>query len=155
MGTAVRVPRGQFSGRQDEHRLPEITALIDPDQFRAMTSHRSGVVVIQGGAGTGKTTIALHRVAYLHYQDPSFCSTLAHPGILKNMWQMLPALGMEASGSERTGMGVPVREAPHSRSKETEAHVKHSGARRLKRHAMMVSLLEAIVREEQRLWTPR
>ena len=46
-------------------------------------------------------------------------------------------------------MGVPVREAPHSRSKETEAHVKHSlGARRLKRHAMMVSLLEAIVREE-------
>ena len=55
--------------RLDRH-LPEIAALIDPRQFEIMTSPHSGVVVIQGGAGSGKTTIGLHRLAYLNFAYP-------------------------------------------------------------------------------------
>ncbi len=50
--------------------LPEITALIDADQFALITRPESGFVVIQGTAGSGKTTVALHRVAWLYFRDP-------------------------------------------------------------------------------------
>ena len=49
--------------------LGEITALIDPTQFDLISKPTSGLVVIQGGAGSGKTTIGLHRLAYLVFQD--------------------------------------------------------------------------------------
>ena len=52
-----------------DHRLPEITALISPDQFRAITHPESSTVLLQGGAGSGKTTVGLHRIAYLTYRD--------------------------------------------------------------------------------------
>jgi len=55
--------------RVDKH-LPEIAALIDRKQFDLITHPESGLVVLQGGAGTGKTTVALHRVAFLTYQRP-------------------------------------------------------------------------------------
>ena len=53
-----------------DHRLPEITALISREQFHAITRPESGTVLLQGGAGSGKTTVGLHRIAYLAYQDP-------------------------------------------------------------------------------------
>lgn len=53
----------------EDHRLPEITALIDRDQFRSIASAESSIVLLQGGAGSGKTTVALHRIAYLNFQD--------------------------------------------------------------------------------------
>lgn len=55
--------------RADKH-LPEIAALIDTAQFRAMTADATGIVVLHGGAGSGKTTVALHRVAYLSFRSP-------------------------------------------------------------------------------------
>lgn len=60
---------GDEALREDKH-LREITALIDPKQFELITQPESGIVILQGGAGSGKTTVALHRAAYLHYNDP-------------------------------------------------------------------------------------
>jgi DNA helicase-2/ATP-dependent DNA helicase PcrA len=73
--TATRPARGRLgaapAGRQalDRH-LPEIAALIDPRQFDVITAREAGVVVIQGGAGSGKTTVGLHRLAWLAYNFP-------------------------------------------------------------------------------------
>jgi DNA helicase-2/ATP-dependent DNA helicase PcrA len=50
--------------------LPAIAALIDPRQFELITRPTSGLIVVQGSAGSGKTTIGLHRIAYLAFADP-------------------------------------------------------------------------------------
>ncbi len=54
--------------REDRH-LPEIAALLDPQQFEIISQPDAGLVVVQGGAGSGKTTIGVHRMAYLAYQS--------------------------------------------------------------------------------------
>lgn len=65
-------PEGAVSRKEEkaDHRLPEITSLISRDQFRAITNPESSTVILEGGAGSGKTTVGLHRIAYLTYQDP-------------------------------------------------------------------------------------
>ena len=56
--------------RVDRH-LPAIAALIDPRQFELVTRPSSGLIAVQGSAGSGKTTIGLHRIAYLAFADPA------------------------------------------------------------------------------------
>jgi len=95
-GVLGAATRGQ---RLDRH-LPEIAALIDPRQFELITSPQAGVAVIQGGAGSGKTTVGLHRMAYLAYAAPK---RFAPKGMLVVTYgaalaayisQVLPALGV-------------------------------------------------------------
>jgi len=61
---------GGGTRRVDRH-LPSIAALIDPRQFELVTRPSSGLIAVQGSAGSGKTTIGLHRIAYLAFADPS------------------------------------------------------------------------------------
>ncbi len=85
--------------RLDRH-LPEIAALIDPRQFEIMTAPHSGVVVIQGGAGSGKTTIGLHRLAYLSFAHPErfppkrMVVVTQGTALAGYIGQVLPALGV-------------------------------------------------------------
>lgn len=54
--------------------LPDIRALLTPKQYALITSSRGAPVVIQGRAGSGKTTVALYRVSWLTYaaeEDPN------------------------------------------------------------------------------------
>ncbi len=48
-------------------RLTDIVATIQSEQDRVIRSELPGVLVVQGGPGTGKTVVALHRAAYLLY----------------------------------------------------------------------------------------
>ncbi len=48
-------------------RLTDIVATIQGEQDEIIRSQLSGVLVVQGGPGTGKTVVALHRAAYLLY----------------------------------------------------------------------------------------
>jgi DNA helicase IV len=49
--------------------MRDIVATIQADQDRIIRSPATGTLVVTGGPGTGKTVVALHRVAYLLYQD--------------------------------------------------------------------------------------
>jgi DNA helicase-2/ATP-dependent DNA helicase PcrA len=57
-------------GRSPDRHLPAIAALIDPRQFELITQPSSGLIAVQGSAGSGKTTIGLHRIAYLAFAEP-------------------------------------------------------------------------------------
>jgi DNA helicase-2/ATP-dependent DNA helicase PcrA len=67
-------PRHESSAKikedKKDHCLPEITALISRDQFRAITLEPEKTFILQGSAGSGKTTIGLHRIAYMSYSYP-------------------------------------------------------------------------------------
>jgi DNA helicase-2/ATP-dependent DNA helicase PcrA len=86
-----------------DHRLPEITALISRDQFRAVTHPESSIVLLQGGAGSGKTTVGLHRIAYLAYQDPErfqphrILVVMFNRSLQQYISRVLPELGIGAS----------------------------------------------------------
>jgi DNA helicase-2/ATP-dependent DNA helicase PcrA len=88
----------------DDKYLKEITALIDPRQFELITRPDSGLVVIQGGAGSGKTTIGLHRLAYLAYQDARrfrpdrMVVIVFNDALARYVSQVLPALGVDGVG---------------------------------------------------------
>ncbi len=86
-------------GREDKH-LQEIAALIDPRQFGIITRPDSGLVVIQGGAGSGKTTVGLHRMAFLAYEQPQrfradrMIVVTFNEALARYVSRVLPALGV-------------------------------------------------------------
>ncbi len=86
--------------RVDRH-LPEISALLDPRQFELISRTDAGIVVIQGGAGSGKTTIGLHRLAFLNYQGPKkfagdrMMVVTTSKGLVSYTSEVLPALGVK------------------------------------------------------------
>jgi DNA helicase-2/ATP-dependent DNA helicase PcrA len=47
--------------------LPSLAALLTPEQYALITRSRDRPVIIQGRAGSGKTSVALHRIAWLTY----------------------------------------------------------------------------------------
>src|SRR5262249_40205403 len=74
---------------------------IQAEQDVVIRAPLPGVIAVQGGPGTGKTAIGLHRVAYLLYNHPE----LARAGVLvvgpsrtflRYIGQVLPSLGEEA-----------------------------------------------------------
>ena len=80
-------------------RLKEIVATIQHEQNQIIRSESFLPVVVQGVAGSGKTTIALHRMAYLIYnqQNPKAKYMVVAPNqlFLKYISDILPDLGVE------------------------------------------------------------
>ncbi len=91
--------------RSRDKYLQEITALIDPEQFEVITRPESGIVVIEGGAGSGKTTVALHRLAYLvalkpnHFVPSRMMTVVFNKAMANYISKVLPALGIEKAQS--------------------------------------------------------
>ncbi len=80
-------------------RMGDIVATIQAEQDRVIRSDLAGPLVVQGGPGTGKTAVALHRAAYLLYTHRE---RLARHGVLlvgpnplflRYIEQVLPSLG--------------------------------------------------------------
>ncbi|WP_344943243.1 HelD family protein [Sphaerisporangium flaviroseum] len=80
-------------------RMRDIVATIQAEQDRVIRSDLNGILVVQGGPGTGKTVVALHRAAYLLYTHRE---RLARRGVLivgpnltflRYIEQVLPSLG--------------------------------------------------------------
>lgn len=80
-------------------RMHDIVATIQAEQDRIIRSELTGTLVVQGGPGTGKTAVALHRAAYLLYAHRR---VLERSGVLligpsrtflRYIDQVLPSLG--------------------------------------------------------------
>lgn len=85
--------------------LPSIAAMLDKEQYELITKPGVGLVAIQGSAGSGKTTVGLHRVAYLHATNPQryranrMLVVVPNEALIHYTSRVLPSLGVE---------GVPV-----------------------------------------------
>ncbi|HKD95786.1 MAG TPA: hypothetical protein VKB43_13865, partial [Gaiellaceae bacterium] len=53
--------------RRRDVRMRDIVATIQSDQYRLITAEPEGALVVQGGPGTGKTAVGLHRASWLLY----------------------------------------------------------------------------------------
>jgi DNA helicase IV len=82
-----------------EDTMRDIVSTIQAEQDEIIRLPATGVVVIEGGPGTGKTAVALHRVAYLFYAQRERLSRSGvlivgpNPGFLRYIGSVLPALG--------------------------------------------------------------
>jgi DNA helicase IV len=70
-GTATRPGMlGIGHGASGKAGKADITALLDNEQFEALTQSPDRALLVIGSAGSGKTTVALHRLAKLAFDDP-------------------------------------------------------------------------------------
>ena len=56
--------------RMPQEGLDDILGLLTPAQYRLITSSRGRPLIVQGRAGSGKTSVALYRVSWLTWADP-------------------------------------------------------------------------------------
>ncbi|MDI2027414.1 RNA polymerase recycling motor ATPase HelR [Saccharopolyspora sp. TS4A08] len=112
---AVNAPRGE--GMRD------IVATIQAEQDRIIRFDHPGVLVIEGGPGTGKTVVALHRVAYLLYTQRERMERSGvlvvgpNPQFLNHIGRVLPSLGesdvvFATTGDLLPGLRVTAEDAP-------------------------------------------
>ncbi|ONK11415.1 ATP-binding domain-containing protein [Streptomyces sp. MP131-18] len=127
-------------------RMSDIVATIQKEQDDIIRSPHSGVLVVQGGPGTGKTAVALHRAAYLLYTQRE---RLARSGVLivgpnttflRYIGDVLPSLG--ESGVLLATVGELY---PGVRARRPEA----PAAAEVKGRASMAGVLAAAVRDRQ------
>jgi DNA helicase IV len=86
--------------RRREGRMRDIVATIQSDQYRLITAEPAGALVVQGGPGTGKTAVGLHRASWLLYTHRERLRRVLvvgpNPTFMEYVSHVLPALGEEA-----------------------------------------------------------
>ena len=129
-------------------RMRDIVATIQAEQDEVIRAPLAGVLVVQGGPGTGKTVVALHRAAYLLYAHRD---RLARSGVLvvgpnarflRYIEQVLPSLGETGVVLATAGQLFPGVDAQGVDSPE---------AALVKGDLRMARLLAAAVKARQRV----
>jgi DNA helicase IV len=132
-------------GSSRSGRMRDVLATIQADQDAIIRAGSRGALVVDGGPGTGKTVVALHRAAYLLYADPRLGHRRGgvlfvgpHQPYLAYVSDVLPSLGEEGvqTCTLRNLLPEGATAAP-----ETDAEVA-----RLKSSAAMVAAIEPAVR---------
>ena len=86
--------------RRRESRMRDIVATIQSDQYRLITAEPEGALVVQGGPGTGKTAVGLHRASWLLYTHREQLRRVLvvgpNPTFMDYVSHVLPALGEDA-----------------------------------------------------------
>jgi len=127
--------------------MRDIVATIQREQDEIIRSALLGVMVVQGGPGTGKTAVALHRAAYLLYthrfplERQGVLVIGPNPLFLRYIEHVLPSLGesgvtLSTIGGLVHGAGVKAEDGP--------------GVARLKGEARMAIVVGRAVRSRQR-----
>ncbi|MFF2306578.1 RNA polymerase recycling motor ATPase HelR [Streptomyces sp. NPDC058128] len=126
-------------------RMRDVLATIQADQDAIIRAGSRGTLVVDGGPGTGKTVVALHRSAHLLYADPRLGHRRGgvlfvgpHQPYLAYVADVLPSLGEE--GVQTCTVRDLVAEGAGA------ATERDPGVARLKSSAGMVRAIEAAVR---------
>lgn len=88
-------------GENGDVRLKNIVQTIQKEQNSIIRNTKDKILVVQGSAGSGKTSVALHRIAYLLYHDRKFLNSsniliLSPNGVFSDyISHILPELGEE------------------------------------------------------------
>ncbi|MBK1788195.1 ATP-binding domain-containing protein [Prauserella cavernicola] len=126
--------------------MSDIVATIQAEQDRIIRADLSGVMVVQGGPGTGKTAVALHRAAFLLYTYRRQLDTRGvlvvgpNSTFLRYIGQVLPSLGETGVLLSTVGELFPGLAATGADSPE---------AAEIKGRLAMVDVLTAAVRDRQ------
>jgi len=128
-------------------RMTDIVSTIQAEQDEIIRAPLSGVLVVQGGPGTGKTAVALHRAAYLLYthrfplERQGVLVVGPNPLFLRYIEQVLPSLG-ETGVTLSTVSGL----VPEIRIRENGP----ADVARLKGDVRMAKVVARAVRTRQR-----
>ncbi len=132
-------------GSNRSPRMRDVLGTIQADQDAIIRAGSRGALVVDGGPGTGKTVVALHRTAYLLYSDPRLGHRQGgvlfvgpHQPYLAYVADVLPSLGEE--GVQTCTLRDLVPEGA------TAAHEPDPDVARLKSSAEMVKAIEPAVR---------
>ncbi|GAB3146792.1 HelD family protein [Microbispora hainanensis] len=135
-------------GEKRTGRMRDIVATIQAEQDKIIRSDLNGVLVVQGGPGTGKTVVALHRAAYLLY---TYRERLERRGVLilgpnptfmRYIEQVLPSLGETDVLLSTVGELYPGVTATREEPPEAAA---------VKGRIAMADVIARAVRERQRM----
>ena len=139
-------------GTSRSPRMRDVLGTIQADQDAIIRASSRGALVVDGGPGTGKTVVALHRAAYLLYADPRLGDGRGgvlfvgpHRPYLAYVSDVLPSLGEDGVQTCTVRDLVPEGE---SVPVETDPEVA-----RLKATAAMVGAIEPAVRLYEELPT--
>jgi DNA helicase IV len=112
-GSSASVAGGDFLleelERSREPHMRDIVATIQTDQYRLITRELTPPLVIQGGPGTGKTAVGLHRASYVlytHRHELRRSGVLVvgpNPTFIEYVSHVLPALGEDAVEQRAVG----------------------------------------------------
>ncbi|HMH92605.1 MAG TPA: RNA polymerase recycling motor ATPase HelR [Streptosporangiaceae bacterium] len=132
-------------GNSRSPRMRDVLGTIQADQDAIIRAGSRGALVVDGGPGTGKTVVALHRTAYLLYSDPRLGHRRGgvlfvgpHQPYLAYVADVLPSLGEE--GVQTCTLRDLV---PEGAAAATEAD---PDVARLKSSASLVRAIETAVR---------
>src|SRR5690348_13667647 len=132
-------------GASRSPRMRDVLSTIAADQDAIIRAGSAGALVVDGGPGTGKTVVALHRTAYLLYSDPRVAHRRGgvlfvgpHQHYLAYVADVLPSLGEEGVQIATLADLLPEGSAA---AVETDPDVT-----RLKASADMVQAIEPAVR---------
>ncbi|MEU3681115.1 ATP-dependent DNA helicase [Streptomyces sp. NPDC030592] len=132
-------------------RMGDIVQTIQADQDRIIRAPHRGVLVVEGGPGTGKTAVALHRAAYLLYEHRELLAKRAvlivgpNPAFLGYIGEVLPSLGETGVLLATVGELFPGVRATATDTPEAAA---------VKGRADMADVLAEVVRDRQALPDP-
>jgi DNA helicase IV len=105
--------------RSRESHMRDIVATIQSDQYRLITHDPDSALVIQGGPGTGKTAVGLHRASWILYTERNRSVLVVGPNrtFMEYVSHVLPALGEDAVEQRAVselvdGIEVTLRDPP-------------------------------------------
>ena len=121
-------------GASRTEKMRDVLGTIQADQDEIIRASSRGALVVDGGPGTGKTVVALHRAAYLLYADPQVSQSRGdvlivgpHRPYLAYVADVLPSLGEEGVLTCTIGDLVPEGEEARPEPDPRVAQLKASG----------------------------